>query len=171
VHAIPAFTDAGVSAEKAAVSLGLATLLSIIGRLTFGWLGDFLDKRYLYVVTYSIEAMGVLVLMNAHGMGSIYLFAALFGIGFGGTIPLNPAIRGQYFGRAAFGKIQGSMAPLTMMGSVLGPPLVGHFFDVQNTYKTGFLMIALLQFIAAATIFFARPAQPPGTAITQAVKP
>ena len=166
VHAVPAFTDAGISPEKAALSLGLATLLSIIGRLVFGWLGDFISKRYLYVVTYSIEAMGVLALMNAHGPGSIYLFAALFGIGFGGTIPLNPAIRGEYFGRAAFGKIQGFMAPMMMMGSVLGAPFVGYLFDVQGTYKSGFLVIALLQFLAAATIFFARPAQPPEKAET-----
>ena len=161
VHAVPAFTDAGISPEKAALSLGLATLLSIIGRLVFGWLGDFISRRYLYVVTYSIEAMGVLALMNAHGPGSIYLFAALFGIGFGGTIPLNPAIRGEYFGRAAFGKIQGFMAPMMMMGSVLGAPFIGHLFDVQGTYKSGFLVIALLQFLAAVIIFFARPAQLP----------
>jgi MFS family permease len=161
VHAVPAFTDAGISAERAAVSLGLATLLSIIGRLSFGWLGDFVNKRYLYIVTYSLEAAGVLVLINVHGTASLYLFAALFGIGFGGTIPLNPAIRGEYFGRAAFGKIQGSMAPIMMMGSVLGPPLVGYLFDVQKTYRTGFLIIALLQFLAAATIFFARPAKAP----------
>lgn len=166
VHAVPAFTDAGISAEKAAVSLGLATLLSIIGRLTFGWLGDFLNKRYLYVITYSIEATGVLVLMNANSAASIYLFALLFGIGFGGTIPLNPAIRGEYFGRAAFGKIQGSMAPIMMMGSVLGPPLVGHLFDVQQTYRNGFLIIALLRFFAAVTIFFARPSRPPEPAET-----
>jgi len=168
VHAVPAFTDGGISPERAAVSLGFATLLSIIGRLTFGWLGDFLNKRYLYVVTYSLEAMGVLVLMNASSAASIYLFAALFGIGFGGTIPLNPAIRGEYFGRAAFGKIQGFMAPIMMMGSVIGPPLVGYLFDITGTYKVGFLIIALLQFLAAVTIFFARPARVPERPATQA---
>jgi MFS family permease len=159
VHAVPAFTDSGISPERAAVSLGLATLLSIIGRLAFGWLGDFFNKRYLYVMTYSLEAMGVLVLINARSAGSIYLFAALFGIGFGGTIPLNPAIRGEYFGRAAFGKIQGFMAPIMMMGSVIGPPLVGYLFDITGTYRSGFLIIALLQFLAAITVFFARPAR------------
>ncbi len=160
VHVVPAFTDAGISAERAAVSLGLATLLSVIGRLAFGWLGDFFNKRYLYAVTYLIEAMGVVVLMNASGPASLYLFAALFGIGFGGTIPLNPAIRGEYFGRAAFGKIQGFMAPMMMMGSVLGAPLVGHLFDIQGTYRNGFLLIVLLQLCAAVTILFAKPARP-----------
>jgi MFS family permease len=157
VHAINAFTDAGIPEVSAAASLGLATLLSIIGRITFGWLGDFLNKRYLYVTTYLIEAAGVMVLINADSAFSIYLFAALFGIGFGGTIPLNPAIRGEYFGRAAFGKIQGFMAPIMMMGSMVGPPLVGHLFDVQGTYRNGFLIVASLQVLAAVIIFFAKP--------------
>ena len=161
VHAVNAFTDAGISQVEAAATLGLAIFLSIIGRLTFGWLGDFFKKRYLYVITYLIEALGVLVLVDIDGAGSRYLFAALFGIGFGGTIPLNPAIRGEYFGRAAFGKIQGFMAPMMMMGSMLGPPLVGHLFDVQGTYRNGFLVVAILQVLAAVTIFFARPALPP----------
>jgi sugar phosphate permease len=46
VHAIPALTDAGISAELAAFSVGLLTVVSIAGRLSFGYLGDS-DKRYL----------------------------------------------------------------------------------------------------------------------------
>jgi len=52
VHSIPALTDVGISAEKAAFSLGLLTLMSIIGRLSFGGLGDHLDKRYLFIISY-----------------------------------------------------------------------------------------------------------------------
>ncbi|GAB4336409.1 MAG: MFS transporter [Candidatus Abyssubacteria bacterium] len=159
VHCDPAFQDVGISPEKAAFSIGFATLFSIIGRLTFGWLGDFFDKRRLFMLTYSIEALGVLVLTQAAVPGSLYLFAALFGIGFGGTIPLNPAIRGQYFGRASFGKIQGSMAPMLMMGGLIGPPLAGKLRDLSGSYGLSFLLIGLLQFCAAITIFFARPAR------------
>jgi MFS family permease len=171
-HSVNALTDAGVSDMKAATIFGTAILFSIVGRLTFGWLGDFFNKRYLYMITYSIEAAGVLVLMNSQFTNAtLFLFIALFGIGFGGTIPLNPAIRGEYFGRAAFGKIQGFMAPVTMLGSVAGPPLVGHLFDVQNTYKTGFFIIALLQFLAALTILFARPAKPPEQKMSELLVP
>jgi MFS family permease len=153
----------GMDPERAAFSLGLMTLLSIIGRLTFGWLGDIVEKRILFVVTYSLEAIGVLALMNVHSAFTLYLFALLFGIGFGGEIPLNPAIRAQYFGRAAFGKIHGFMAPITMMGSVIGPPMAGYFFDVNGSYRTAFLLVALLQFVAAIVIIFARPAKMPAT--------
>ncbi|RJP26857.1 MAG: MFS transporter [Candidatus Abyssobacteria bacterium SURF_5] len=164
VHAVPAITDMGINPEKAAFSLGLMTLLSIIGRLTFGWLGDMVEKRILFVLTYSFEAVGVLALMNVHSTATLYLFALLFGIGFGGEIPLNPAIRGQYFGRAAFGKIQGFMAPVTMMGSVIGPPVAGFLFDLTGSYRTAFFYVALLQFTAAIVIIFARPVKAPAAA-------
>jgi MFS family permease len=170
VHAVPAITDAGITPVKAAAGLGLATLLSIIGRLTFGWLGDFLEKRYLFMVTYALEGFGVLALLNVHNAATLYLFAALFGIGFGGTIPLNPAIRGEYFGRAAFGKIQGFMAPITMMGSVVGPPLAGFCFEVLGNYHTAFVLTAILQFLAAAVVLFARPAKAPAAVSQPAVQ-
>jgi MFS family permease len=171
VHAVPALTDIGINPEKAAFSLGLMTLLSIIGRLTFGWLGDIVEKRILFVATYSLEAIGVLALMNVHNDLTLYLFALLFGAGFGGEIPLNPAIRGQYFGRAAFGKIQGFMAPITMMGSVIGPPVAGYFFDATGSYRTAFFLIAMLQFLAAIIIIFARPVKAPIVSAAEVPEP
>jgi MFS family permease len=157
VHSIPVLTDAGISAEVAAFSLGLVTLISTIGKLSFGWLGDLVDKRYLFTITYALQGSGILVLMDSQGMGSVYLYALLFGIGFGGAIPLNPAIRAQYFGRAAFGKIQGFMAPMTMAGSMIGPFLTGYLFDITGTYRVSFMVTAALTFVAALAIPTARP--------------
>lgn len=171
VHSVNALTDVGLSPERAAFfGIGLFTLLSIIGRLAFGWMGDFVDKRYLFMVSYSLSGLGILALTNVHDEASALLYSALFGIGFGGTIPLSPAIRGQYFGRAAFGKIQGFMAPVMMLGSMSGPLLAGFFYDFSGTYRTSFLITATLQFFAAITIFFARPAQPSGAERTQAAE-
>jgi MFS family permease len=171
VHAINALKDAGlpdVSATFFGVSLFVT--LSIIGRLGFGWLGDFVDKRYLFMVSYSLSGFGILALTFAHGTASAVLYSALFGIGFGGTIPLSPAIRGQYFGRAAFGKIQGFMAPIMMMGSMTGAMVAGILYDRMGTYTLSFGITALLQFLAAFTIFFAKPAQPSGMEQPEAVE-
>ncbi|MBW2323632.1 MAG: MFS transporter, partial [Deltaproteobacteria bacterium] len=49
VHSVPALTDAGISMEKAAFAIGLLTLVSVVGRLSFGFLGDYIVKRYLFV--------------------------------------------------------------------------------------------------------------------------
>jgi MFS family permease len=154
VHAVPALTDAGIPPAQAAFSLGLLTAVSIIGRLLFGYLGDRMEKRYLFVICYAMVSLGTLVLMIARTMPMTYLFIALFGIGFGGTIPLDPAIRAEYFGRAAFAKIQGIMSPLIMLSSAVGPVLAGYLFDVSGSYHSSFLITALIAFVAVGCAFF-----------------
>ncbi|MDB4433468.1 MFS transporter [bacterium] len=160
VHTVPALTDAGIPMEKAAFSIGLLTLVSIIGRLSFGYLGDHINKRYLFMVAYTFTGMGLLVLMDARTMGMVYLFIFLFGVGFGGTVPLMPAIRAEYFGRAALGKIQGFMNPVMMFAGAVGPIFAGHVFDTTGSYRLSFMVTGLLTFCAVAAMFFARPSTP-----------
>jgi MFS family permease len=154
VHAVPALTDAGIPVAQAAISLGLVTAVSIIGRLLFGYLGDMVEKRYLFMICYAMVSIGTLVLMVARTMPITYLFISLFGIGFGGTIPLDPAIRAEYFGRAAFAKIQGIMSPLIMVSGATGPVLAGHLFDISGSYRSSFLITALVAFAAVGCAFF-----------------
>jgi MFS family permease len=161
VHAVPALNDAGISMEKAAFSIGLLSFVSVAGRLSFGYLGDFTDKRYLFMVSYTLMGLGALILLNARTMPVVYLFIALFGVGFGGNVPLMPAIRAEYFGRAAFGKIQGFMSPVTMIAGAIGPILAGYFFDKTGSYQISFLFVGLLPFAAAVAVFFARPTKYP----------
>jgi MFS family permease len=161
VHTIPALTDAGIPAEKAAMSIGLLTLVSVVGRLLFGTLGDYWNKRYLFMASYTLMGGGLLVLMIADTMGLVWLFLVLFGIGFGGNIPLMPAIRAEYFGRKALGKIQGFMNPVLMFAGAAGPIIAGHVFDTTGSYRLAFLCIGSLTFLAAVFIFFARPGRAP----------
>jgi MFS family permease len=160
VHTVPALTDAGIPLEKAAVSIGLLTLVSIIGRLSFGYLGDFVTKRYLFMIAYSLTGAGLLVLMNAKTMPMVYLFIFLFGVGFGGTVPLMPAIRAEYFGLAALGKIQGFMNPVMMFAGAVGPIFAGYVFDTTGSYRISFMVTGLLTFCASGAMFFARSSRP-----------
>jgi MFS family permease len=161
VHAVPHLTDVGISVEKAAFSVGLLTLVSVAGRLSFGYLGDLIDKRYLFMIAYSLMGSGVLVLMNAESMPMVYLFIGLFGFGFGCTVPLMPAIRAEYFGRTALGKIQGFMTPVTMIAGAIGPVAAGHLFDTTGSYRIAFLLAGLSASLAITAIFFARPGRRP----------
>jgi MFS family permease len=169
VHTVPALTDAGIPLEKAALSIGLLTFVSIIGRLSFGYLGDHVTKRYLFMVAYTLTGMGLLVLMNAKTMPMVYLFIFLFGVGFGGTVPLMPAIRAEYFGLAALGKIQGFMNPVMMFAGAVGPIFAGYVFDTTGSYRISFMVTGLLTFCAVAAMFFARPARPGTQSVPHAV--
>jgi sugar phosphate permease len=159
VHAVPALTDAGISVEKAALAIGYLTTVSIVGRLGLGYLGDFMDKRYLFLISFALMGSGMLVLMNARDMVMTYIFIALFGIGFGSTVPLMAAMRAEYFGRAALGKIQGFMSPVTMFAGAIGPFTAGYLFDKTGTYRTAFLIMGLVTFLGGVIMLFAKPAK------------
>jgi MFS family permease len=157
VHAVPYLTDIGISAAQAAVSVGLLTMVSVVGRLLFGYLGDFMDKRRLFMVSYTMIGLGMLVLRSANTMPLVYLFIALFGVGYGANVPLMPAIRAQYFGRASLGKIQGFMTPVTMVAGATGPITAGHLFDRLGSYSLSFLIISILPFLAAVVVCLIPP--------------
>lgn len=159
VHTIPALTDAGISSQTAAFAFGMVLFIGIVGKLLFGYLGDILEIRYLFVTAYTLQAAGVLALINARDTIMVYLFVVLFGIGFGGTVPLMPAVRRKYFGVKAFAKIQGFMTPITMFISALGPIAAGYVFDISGSYRWGFLLVATTMLFAALLILLLRPAK------------
>jgi sugar phosphate permease len=61
VHEIPALTKAGFSREFAALIVTLTVVLSLGGRLGFGWLADVRDKRLVLAGAFLIQALGILV--------------------------------------------------------------------------------------------------------------
>ncbi len=87
----------------------------------------------------------------------VYLFVAVFGGGVGATVPLLASIRADYFGRAALGKIQGFMSPVTMVAGATGPVSAGYLFDTTGSYDSAFLTVGLLTIAGGFIILLAKP--------------
>jgi MFS family permease len=71
------------------------------------------------------------------------------------------AIRADYFGRAAFGKILGVSNMVIIVGTISGPVIAGLLYDQTGNYRLGFDILAGIA--AAGSIFFilARPPASP----------
>ncbi len=140
-----------------AVYIAVAMVFQLIG----GFIGDRIPKRVALFIFTSIQAGAVVILTVAGSLGTFYLFAVLFGIGFGGRNPLTVAVRGEYFGRASFGKILGlSTVPMNVL-LLIASPFAGYLRDVQGTYSMAFLILAGLNFLGGVLFLFAkRPVLP-----------
>lgn len=135
-----------------AVYTGVAMVFQVVG----GYVGDRIPKRIALFIFTSIQAGAVVVLTMAGSLQTFYLFAVLFGIGFGGRNPLTIAVRGEYFGRASFGKILGlSTVPMNVL-LLIASPLAGYMRDVQGTYTNAFLILAGLNFLGGVLFLFAK---------------
>ncbi len=160
VHAIPLLTDKGFSAQAAANFVGLSFLWGVVGRVMWGFLGDYVAKRYLLAVAVVVMGTGIVFLATSTHTFEIYLYSFLYGIG-QGVVPVQFAIRAEYFGRKAFGSIAGVMTAFTTVGGLIGPIYAGFVYDHAGSYRTALLVVALACLVSCVLFWFARRPVPP----------
>ena len=148
--------DKGYQVQNAAFVVAVYTGAAMVFQLVGGYLGDHVPKRFAISFFTGVQAVGVLVLVMADALAMFYVFAVIFGMGFGGRNPLTVAIRADYFGTAAFGKILGlSTVPMNIL-LLAAAPFAGWMRDVQGNYTLAFLILAGLNLVGAACFLFAR---------------
>ena len=160
IHQIPLLTDRGFSATAAAGVLALMSLMSVPGRLIFGFLGDYFDKRILVSVAYLLQGVGLVILLNATSLEHLYLFTLVFGLGWGAPTVLV-ALRGDYFGRRYFATIAGVQQSVVAIGTIIGPVYAGWIFDTTRSYDAAFITFIVAIVIGAVLVLFARQPKPP----------
>jgi len=163
IHEIPYLTDVGIPEVQAASILGLMVLVSIPGRLAFGWMGDRVNKKVLLLATSLLQAVGILILINvrASTMSLLYLFLIVYGLGYGGGIPLPTALRADLFGRKSFATITGMITPITMVSGMAGPIFAGYVYDVSRSYSLAFYTFAIMVALSGLLFLFIRQPKPP----------
>ena len=82
------------------------------------------------------------------------------------------AIRGDYFGRASFGKILGLSAVPSNLLLLTASPFAGYLRDVQGDYLDAFRVLAGLNFLGAIFFLMAkRPTPGPMSRRAEAAQP
>ena len=156
MHLVPKLTDLGMSLSGAGVVVLTYTAIALPSQFVAGYLADRLPKPPVIFAFLLVQATAMVVIAWAESIPMAYLFAALYGIGFGGRIPLLTAIRGDYFGRRAFATIMG-MSQLPNNISMIGAPLfAGYMFDTRGSYFIPFASFAVLNFLGAFLVLFVR---------------
>jgi len=157
LHIMPYLTSIGLSRQVAAWIAMFIPLFSVAGRLGLGWLGDLWDKKVVLCLAFGLQTAGMIIFIYARSWSLFLPFLLLFGVGYGGTIPLRAAIQREYFGRTAFGGIQGLMVSVMTGLSILGPPLAGRVFDVTGSYHTAWVILSGALFLTIPLILGLRP--------------
>ena len=148
IHQIPYLVDMEIDYQVAATILGTMILISLPGRLIFGWLGDIRDKRFVIFITMLLQVIGIWIFVNATTIGTLYIFVVVFGLGYGGAIPLSFSLRADLFGRRTFATISGIVTALTTITTVAAPVLMGYLYDVSQSYRLGFYILLVVTALA-----------------------
>ncbi|HEY82793.1 MAG TPA: MFS transporter [Dehalococcoidia bacterium] len=159
-HVMPYLSSIGVARATSGLVATAIPLLSIGGRLGFGWLGDRLDKRRLAAGALGLVALGLLCFELTPLVGAELLvpFFILFGLGYGGSLTMAGALPREYFGRTSFGTIVGFIWGIGILGTLVGPPLAGWVFDHWGSYQGVWLALAGLAIGGAVIMALLPPA-------------
>lgn len=160
VHLIPKLTDTGMSLVTANFVVLAYTALAMPSQFVAGYIADRLSKPLVLFVLLLLQAAGIMVLAYADDLYLALVFAVLYGIGFGGRIPLLTAIVGDYFGRKSFGAILGFNTLPSNIAMIGAPLFAGYMFDLRQSYFVPFMTFAVMGFVGALAILLARKPDP-----------
>ena len=160
-HQVVYLQDLNFSPMRSATAFGLMIGISIIGRLLSGALGLRFEGRHLAAVFLTSMGLGIIVLIYARDIYSIYLYSILTGIGFGGTIVLMPNLIGAYFGRTHYSRIVGWTTPIVTLVCAASPVIAGFLCDVTGKYFLSFSLAAIVIFASVTLTLLSRPPRLP----------
>ncbi|MFH1122673.1 MAG: MFS transporter [Pseudomonadota bacterium] len=153
-HIMPYLSSIGTERATSSLIASSLPLMTIVGRVGFGWLGDRVEKRGVAALAFALTSLGVLIL-GYTGTGRIWVIVAfiiVFGIGWGGSVPMMNGLLRAYFGRERLGTIVGVCGSFLMVGMMIGAPLAGWVFDTWGRYQPVWFFFAGV--VGIATILF-----------------
>jgi OFA family oxalate/formate antiporter-like MFS transporter len=146
----------GLSRSMAGLVWTVASISNIPSRLIGGFFGDRFPKRVMLGSASLFMAVSILVLGIATSTQMAFVYAVLFGIGWGIQTPTMNAIQAEYFGRKSLGIIIGWLQSLSIPFSIAAPIVTGHIADLhQGNYRIAFIVISLIMFFGAGLLFLA----------------
>ena len=159
VHVMPYLTSVGMERSRAGMVAMMLPVVSIAGRLPFGWLADIFNKKYVIVSSIVLTAVGLILfsIIDGTSFGLIVLFIIVFGLSLSGFFSLRPPILREYFGTKNFGTIYGFTHIFVTVGGIVSPPVAGWVFDTRGVYDPIWLILSAVCVIAVILVLATPP--------------
>ena len=158
-HTVSYALACGLPAMTAVTIYSVEGLAGLGGRVLFGLLGDRFGARRVVVAGLMVQAVGAGSYYFTRDAGEFYAVAILFGMDYGGVMPLYAVLAREYFPLRIMGTVFGAAAMISSLGMALGPAVGGWIFDTFHGY--GYLYIASFGIgLAAVAIALAFPTPP-----------
>ncbi|MCH7594002.1 MAG: MFS transporter [Chloroflexi bacterium] len=152
VMIVPYATSQGLSATTAAGILSTLSAVSLFTRFGSPLLGERIGSKGVMFISYLLQGVTVLLLLNADTVLAFYVFAIAFGIGYGGEGTVFTVINRQYFGQAPQNSTFGWQLAGAGLGMALGAAIAGITYDLTGSYTTAIVLSAIFSLLGAASI-------------------
>lgn len=160
VHIVPYATDQQIPPIVAANIMTIIGALSLTGRVVLGAVADRIGSKGALLIGAGMVSLALLCLQFTRELSMFYLFAAIFGFGYGGEVALISPIVAELFGLTALGTTLGVVSFTYHTGCAIGPFLVGSLFDITGGYHMGFVVCLIISVIGVLLLLPLRRVSP-----------
>ena len=164
-HVVSYAEYCGLGAMAAVSVYSVEGLAGLGGRVLVGLLADRFGAKRLLVITLAVQALAIFAYLKVDELSEFYAMAVIFGIAYGGGMPLYASLARDYFGQHIMGTVFGAATMLSSLGMSLGPVGGGWVFD--NFHNYAWLYIASGLVAAGAVmlaLMFPKPVSAPAMA-------
>jgi len=133
-HTVSYAIACGLPALAAVTIYSVEGLAGLGGRLLFGLAGDRFGAKRVLVAGLLIQAVAAGAYFFVRQLGGFYAVAVVFGMAYGGVMPLYAVIAREYFPLRIMGTVIGASALVASLGMALGPAVGGWIYDTTGSY-------------------------------------
>lgn len=150
VHFPAYLLDQRMTPQTGMMALALIGLFNVFGSYIWGWLGGRYTKKYLLSLLYFTRAglVAVFIALPVSPL-TVYLFAAIIGFLWLGTVPLTGGLIAHVFGVKYFATLTGIAFLFHQIGSSVGIWLAGYLFDTTGSYHLMWMLTIAMGILAA----------------------
>jgi MFS family permease len=154
VHTVPLLTDKGYSPESAATLMVAVGLSTMAGRLLSGYLVDRIFAPFIAAFFFLLPCLGIYLLDS-----TISPVAGIISLGLasGTEIDMIGFLTSRYFGMKRFGQLYGYLFASFVVGSAIGPLMMGLAFERLHSYEPALWTFGAFMLIASAAILSLGP--------------
>ncbi|HAA94586.1 MAG: MFS transporter [SAR202 cluster bacterium] len=140
VHGVNYATHKGVTLEAATFIISIYSITSIGSRFVVPILADRLGSKGVMALFYLLQGLSVVMLFWTQDPWQFYLFAAIFGIGFGGEMSAFLVVNRQYYGMGPVRTVFGFQSMGAGLGMALGGLIGSVIYDVFGSYDLAWVV-------------------------------
>jgi MFS family permease len=152
----------GIAPLTAVTVYSLAGFSGLGGRLLLGAMADRIGAKPVLVGGLFVQALCIATYLAVAQLGEFYALSVVFGLAYGGVMPLYAVLVREFFGARIMGTVFGAVSAFASLGMALGPWAGGYVFDTFHNYTwlhAGSFAIGLAA-VAVALSFPSRRRQP-----------
>jgi len=120
-HVVSYAMYCGLGAMAAVSVYSVEGLAGLGGRVLIGLLADRFGAKRLLICTLIAQALAIAAYLKVSQAGEFYALAVIFGVAYGGGMPLYASIARDYFPQHIMGTVFGAATMLSSLGMALGP--------------------------------------------------